>query len=143
MKTAGRQSLPESPRWTKSLLELPVLSIRQPYAWLVVNGIKDIENRSKRTRKRQRILIHASSSRQELTPKVLEWCQARTDRKLPAIDDFETGGIVGIVEITDCVRRHSSPWKSPSNYGWVLANAQPLKFRACKGFVTFFYPDWK
>jgi len=41
--------------------ESPVyaLSIRQPWAWLIVNGWKDIENREWSTRFRGRLLIHA------------------------------------------------------------------------------------
>jgi ASCH domain len=38
---------------------LPCISILQPYAWLIVNGHKDIENRGWPTRFRGRILIHA------------------------------------------------------------------------------------
>jgi hypothetical protein len=33
-------------RWTKQLESLRTLSLRQPWAWLVVNGYKDFENRS-------------------------------------------------------------------------------------------------
>lgn len=36
------------------------LSIRQPWAWLILNGWKDIENRDWTTRVRGRILIHAA-----------------------------------------------------------------------------------
>jgi hypothetical protein len=32
-------------RWTKELESLRTLSLRQPWAWLVVNGYKDIEDR--------------------------------------------------------------------------------------------------
>ena len=39
--------------------ELKVLVVRQPWAWLIVNGYKDIENRSWRTRYRGALLIHA------------------------------------------------------------------------------------
>ena len=38
---------------------IPCLSIRQPYAWLIVNGFKPVENRTWPTRFRGRILIHA------------------------------------------------------------------------------------
>jgi hypothetical protein len=38
----------------------PALSLRQPWADLIVNGIKNIENRSRPTRFRGRLLIHAS-----------------------------------------------------------------------------------
>ena len=37
-----------------------VLSIRQPWAWLILNAGKDIENREWPTRFRGRVLIHAS-----------------------------------------------------------------------------------
>jgi hypothetical protein len=48
-------------RWTKRLKSLRALSLRQPWAWLVANGYKDIENRSWRTNHRGRA---ASYSRQ-------------------------------------------------------------------------------
>ena len=36
------------------------LSIRQPWAWLIVNGYKDIENRNWKTNFRGKILVHAA-----------------------------------------------------------------------------------
>jgi len=39
---------------------MKAISIRQPWAWLIVNGYKDIENRSWPTKFRGRVLIHAS-----------------------------------------------------------------------------------
>lgn len=41
---------------------MKVLSVKQPWAALLVNGIKDIENRTRRTTFRGRILIHASKA---------------------------------------------------------------------------------
>ncbi len=38
---------------------MKALSIRQPWAWLIANGYKDIENRSWRTNFRGEFLIHA------------------------------------------------------------------------------------
>ena len=128
-------------RWTPALLKLPVLSIRQPYAWLVVNGIKDIENRSWRTNHRGPLLIHASANQADLYMDVIEACQANGQVSMP--EAYDVGGVVGIVDVVDCVRRHSSPWKHGPSWGWVLANARPLKFRECKGAVGFFYPKWK
>jgi hypothetical protein len=123
------------------LEKLPVLSIRQPFAWLVVHGIKDIENRGWRTHYRGPILIHASTNESGLNAANLEWCQDRSPVRLPK--EYDLGGIIGMAEIVDCVRRHSSPWKHDPSWGWVLANPRPLKFRACKGAVGFFYPKWK
>ncbi|WP_229215634.1 ASCH domain-containing protein [Duganella sp. CY15W] len=39
---------------------MKALSIRQPWAWLIVNGYKDIENRSWSTNVRGKVLVHAS-----------------------------------------------------------------------------------
>lgn len=54
-------------------------------------------------------------------------------------DTFETGGIVGVAEITDCVERHRSKWFQ-GKFGWVLANARRLQFKRCKGQLKFFTP---
>ncbi|WP_206002040.1 ASCH domain-containing protein [Paraburkholderia aromaticivorans] len=40
---------------------MKALSIRQPWAWLIVKGHKDIENRTWSTRFRGRVLIHAGA----------------------------------------------------------------------------------
>lgn len=39
---------------------MKALSIRQPWAWLIVHGGKDIENRSWHTKFRGRFLVHAA-----------------------------------------------------------------------------------
>lgn len=127
-------------RWSASLSKLPVLSIRQPYAWLVVNGLKDVENRSWRTQFRGPLLIHAGLSRSMLGAADLAWCEVTGRVRLP--EEFEMGGIIGYVEVVGCVRRHASPWKQPSSWGWVLARARPIKFRECKGALGFFHPRW-
>ena len=41
---------------------IPALSIRQPWAWLIVNGHKDIENRDWPTNFRGRLLVHAGQT---------------------------------------------------------------------------------
>lgn len=38
---------------------MKALSIRQPWAWLILHGGKDMENRSRRTHMRGRICVHA------------------------------------------------------------------------------------
>jgi hypothetical protein len=48
--------------WCRALERTRAISIRLPWAWLIVNGFKDVENRSWRTRHRGTILIHASKS---------------------------------------------------------------------------------
>ena len=54
--------------------------------------------------------------------------------------EADMGGIIGVVEIVDCVQAYSSPWfRGP--YGWVLANPRRLPFKLCPGKLKFFSPD--
>lgn len=140
MVKTGPTALPDSLRWTPALAKLPALSIRQPYAWLVARGIKDLENRSRQTHYRGQFLVHAGLNQSDLDEDVRNELGALTRVMWPK--KVELGGVIGVVEIVDCVRRSNSPWKHPASWGWVLANAHPLKFRPCKGALGFFKPKW-
>lgn len=106
-----------------------ILSIRQPYSSLAVTGVKDIENRKWRTRKRGTILIHASRTPDELSD---EEISSRFGVKIdPALRSL-VGGIIGSVEIVDCVTSHSSKWFN-GPFGFVLANARVLPFVPMRG----------
>lgn len=89
---------------------IPCLSIRQPYAWLIVNGFKPVENRTWPTRFRGRILIHAGVTypKGEYADDA-ESFGSRYGIGYPAREAM-IGGIVGSVTITDCVREHPSEW---------------------------------
>jgi hypothetical protein len=122
-------------------MDLKVIVVRQPWAWLIVNGFKDIENRSWRTRYRGRLLIQASAS---LPPKrefeeIRQFARER-GAKLP--QEFETGGIVGMVQLEDCVTSSRSKWfEGP--FGWVLAKPKRLLFIPLKGQLGLFDPPRK
>lgn len=116
---------------------LRALSTRQPWAWLITHGFKDIENRSWPTRFRGRVLIHASLRLDDAFEDVQDWPWPKIERP----DDFEVGGIVGEAEIIDCVTASSSPWFF-GPYGFILRNARPLPFRPCRGMLGFFTPDF-
>ena len=135
-----RNRLSTPVRWTPALLALRALAIRQPYAWLVANGIKDIENRSRFTHYRGQVLIHASLDEDLLFEDSLADLSRRAEIESPS--SFKRGGIIGVAEIVGCERRHGSPWKDPSSWGWVLANARPLPFKPCKGALGFFRPKF-
>ena len=53
---------------TSQETDMKALALRPHWAWLVVNGYKDIENRSWPTRLPGRIWVHASSSLVTLNP---------------------------------------------------------------------------
>lgn len=116
------------------------LSIRQPWAWLIVNGFKDIENRDWPTSRRERFIVHAGKgmTRDEYAGALdtIDYV-GRTDIILPAFEQLERGGIVGIVDLADCVQHSKSKWYF-GRYGFVLRNAKPLPFVPFKGQLGFF-----
>lgn len=127
-----------------ALTDLPkvALSIRQPWAWLIVNGHKDIENRTWAAGLRGPFLIHAGQrmALDEYRDAVL----IADDQgiELPPFDDLPRGGIVGVAEITGLVSAEetASPWFF-GPVGFALANARPLPFIPCKGRLGFFKPE--
>lgn len=119
-------------------MEFKVIVIRQPWAWLIVNGIKDIENRSWRTRYRGMLLIQASAT--PPTRRQLEECRrAPRLRGVQLPDEFETGGIVGMAEVKECVTSSRSKWFH-GPIGWKLSNARKLRFIPLKGQLGLFDP---
>jgi hypothetical protein len=112
------------------------ISIRQPWAWLIIHGGKDIENRTWRTNILGRVLIHASKG---MTMKEYEEVKAQLGDSvsLPPPEKLERGGIVGSVVITGCWRQSVSPWFF-GPWGFSLANPEPLPFRPMRGQLGFF-----
>jgi hypothetical protein len=110
------------------------ISIRQPWAYLIVNGYKDVENRSWPTKVRGRILIHAGK---KIDKEDYEYVIKKLKIKLPPLDKVETGGIVGEVELVDCVENSKSKWFR-GEYGFVLKNAKKKRFIPWKGQLGFF-----
>ncbi len=128
-------------RWTSSFSELPALSVRQPWAWLIVSGLKDVENRPRRTHYRGPLLIHAGLSLDSYTEENVAWLNNKFGVRIPV--KLDTGGIVGIVDVVDCVESHKSKWFNKGNFSWVLANPRRLIFWPCKGALGLFRPKFK
>lgn len=114
---------------------MKALSIRQPWAWLIVHGGKNIENRTWATKYRGPVLIHAGKKIDTAAYNRL----ADEGIGLPPIDELETGGIVGKCEIVDCVNHSTSPWFS-GPWGFELRSQRPVKFWPCCGRLYFFEP---
>lgn len=94
--------------------ELRIITIKQPWASLIVDGIKDVENRSwpfpATLALPFTIAVHAG---------------ARLDPKSTAVD-LPTRAVVGLVDVVACSKDHESVWTVPGEWHWVLAN--PVKF---------------
>lgn len=93
---------------TQTATKIRALTIRQPWASLVVSGTKDVENRTWKTSYRGTLLIHAGANRKD------------PNRDLPR------SAIIGTVEFVDCVTDSTSEWAEADNYHWILAN--PVEF---------------
>ena len=116
---------------------MKALSIRQPWCWLILHAGKDIENRDWPTKFRGHFLLHAGKgmTRDEYEDAPL-WIV-----DLPDFKDLERGGIVGSVELVDCVSDHDSDWFF-GRYGFVLRDPKPLPFTPYRGQLGFFdVPD--
>ncbi|VTS02336.1 ASCH domain-containing protein [Tuwongella immobilis] len=125
---------------------LYTLSVRQPWAGLILAGVKSIEIRSWPTTKSGRIFIHASSI---AVTDPGPWRHV-TDSIRP--HTIHRGGIIGSVVITDCRAyrsiaefeadqpKHLNPLENydPPRYGFILAEPTPLPFRKWKGNTGFF-----
>lgn len=116
---------------------MKALSIRQPWAWLIIHGGKNVENRTWHTKLRGRFLVHASKgmTNNEFTQALL-FCSER-GLPMPDRDDMVRGGIIGSVELVDSVDASDSRWYT-GDKGFVLRNPKPLPFTPCKGRLQFF-----
>ena len=130
------------------------LSIKQPWAWLIVNGFKDVENRDwpigRRPQHGQyqsqkadfrlslptRIYVHAGKTVDEAVD--IDMIDV-IDQRLPIdrraefwrLEDDDgwgalLGAIIGEVTITGCVTASASPW-FVGKYGFTLANPVAYK----------------
>jgi len=91
------------------------LSVRQPFAELILRGIKTVEVRSRRTHVRGRVYVYASRTRDNPGD------EARVSRKHRIdVDALPRGVLVGTVEIVDC-----SPLRRPDSKAAGFAITDP------------------
>lgn len=121
------------------------LSVRQPWAWAIIYGGKDIENRSWQAvnhglRRRGRVAIHASKG---MTRDEYEYTKrfiSELGGEVPAAIDLLRGGIIGSVEVVDVVSDSESPWFFGPR-GLVLRNPMRCNFIPAVGQLGYF--KWK
>lgn len=97
---------------------MKALTIRQPWAGLIVDGIKDLENRNFRIEP-QRICIHAG----------LAWWRGPEAENVPdSPHQAHRGCVIGTVRVVKCVRNSHSRWASPGReWHWILEEPRPLR----------------
>lgn len=122
--------------------EMKAISIRQPWAWMILNAGKDVENRDWKwlCKERGDILVHASKGMTHREyDEACEFAASLGVGNVPAFDRLKRGGIVGMVRVIDHVRHHKSKWFFGPT-ALVLSKPYPLPFRACPGELGFFTP---
>lgn len=140
---------------------MKALSIKQPWASLIAHGIKDIENRTWKTKFRGRIYIHASAKSAGNTAYLLNKEQNNdfafnTENYKTFESNLPYSAIIGEVDIIDCVINHPSVWAETTAttqdgkdliekpiYNWVLANAKlyDKPILNVKGKLSFWETD--
>jgi hypothetical protein len=123
------------------------LSLKQPWAALVVAGRKSIEVRKWATAIRGRVLIHAAKIPDERD----EAWRFVTDELKPLSQ--LSGGIIGAAELTGCLMYRAAAgfavdagkhlnapewFEGPKMYGFVFRGGETVPFFPCKGNVRFF-----
>jgi len=129
------------------MTDLPdlAISIRQPWAWAILNAGKDVENRGLKAsralfRPGLRVAIHASKGMTE--DEYRDGAEAILDlsnaaAKVPAPGHLVRGAIIGSVLMVDRVERSASPWFfGPA--GILLAEAEPCAPIYCSGQLALF-----
>lgn len=110
------------------------LTIKQPWAWAIIYAGKNVENRTKQTWHRGPLFIHASADDS------LEGWQFLDEHDFRLPIDPPVSGIIGIVDVVDCVEGYDSVWAMPGYRHWVLANPEPVPFVPMKGALFMFNP---
>lgn len=118
---------------------MKALSIQQPWAWLICNGYKDVENRTWRSAFRGPVLIHAGKKYSPDAEVAYAILGAEADRIIPQRRDLSYGGIVGVAEILACIEGDTrfSPWQF-GPFAFAFKHARPLPFLPWRGSLGFF-----
>lgn len=108
---------------------MKTLTVKQPWAYLLCSGLKNIENRTWKTNYRGTILIHSSAKGIDFKdPKSLftdeQWnaIPKGIQEKMITMEVIDDGSIIGSVELGDCVQNHPSVWAEKGVWNWVVKN---------------------
>lgn len=100
---------------------MKAITIRQPWAWLIVNGFKDFENRPQKNRFTGRIFIHVSNELAENYGEIENMVGTRHGIILPQVHEFAqtAGRIVGVAYFGAQQAGSESVWFNGA-HGWPI-----------------------
>lgn len=110
------------------------LAVRQPWAWALVSGAKDIENRTWSTDYRGPVILQASASKTDVNFAVKA-------KGLPPLE-FAYGALIGVADLVDVAPLNESmetnPW-AQGTHCWRFANARVFREPIpCKGKLNLY-----
>lgn len=108
------------------------LTVRHPWAHYIISGHKTIENRTWQTAHRGPLAIHAALILDLKSFRFIE------SLGLTPPEIFDTGAIIGVVDVVDCVRGSADPWAFRGCWNWVLENPRPVTPIPMKGQLGLF-----
>lgn len=100
---------------------IKALSIKQPWAWLIVQGFKPVENRTWWTNYQGPVLIHAGKRPDPQATRISQLVREQFGIDIP--EKLDLGGIVGRQRLTDSLGEIPAPAGTPV----VAAAAEPEK----------------
>ncbi|WP_188194874.1 hypothetical protein [Nonomuraea sp. SYSU D8015] len=107
---------------------MKAVTVWNPWAWAIAANLKPVENRTRATRHRGEIAIHAGLRWDEAGAwdwRIME--AARSEVPLERDDPrFLFGAVVAVADLVDVTRDASSPWAEPGQVHWLLENVRPL-----------------
>ena len=117
---------------------MKVLSIYDPWATLIVMGVKPVENRSWYTSYRGELYIH-SCQKMDYPENVAAARRmfARDPNRSGRLtwpETFQLGGIIGKVTLVDITQSNTSIWAVPYQFHWVFEDPEPVPFMPCRGY---------
>lgn len=119
-----------------------LLTVRQPWAWAIALGEKDVENRTWNTHYRGPVAIHAAMSVDDdayLFPPMHRMLSEAGIRPRDVETTLVRGAIVAVADLTDVVPDSASRWAMPDALHWLLANtrrlSKPIPYRGALGLT--------
>jgi hypothetical protein len=101
---------------------MKILTVKQPWAFALAAGWKDIENRSWGTLYRGPVAIHAGRDVDE------DFHQVWPEQQIlpPYVLGLPRGAIVAVADLVDVTTDSGSPWAQDGLFHWQFANPREL-----------------
>jgi hypothetical protein len=103
------------------------LTVQQPWAWAIIHGGKDVENRGRNCHFRGRFYVHAG-----LKHSTQNDAFVRHHARVRALPELRYGQIIGTAELYDVLPPmdppgFDSPWAFANHWLWLLRDPRPLR----------------